>query len=86
MPITYNIEEDAFYKEGLKRGMQRLEREKALRQREKELRKMEKELRQQEKEQAIAQMLTDQISPEKIATYLNVSLQQVSEVAEKIKN
>ncbi|MFW5761178.1 MAG: hypothetical protein ACOCXH_09380 [Cyclobacteriaceae bacterium] len=45
--LTNFEEEDAFYKEGLKRGMQRLEREKALRQR-------EKELRQQEKEQAIA--------------------------------
>lgn len=100
MPITYNIEEDAFYKEGLKRGAEKVEgklqKEKARRQRErqhekelllreKELRQREKELRQREKEQAIAQMITDGVPFEKIVTYLNVSLQQVAEVADKIK-
>ncbi len=47
MPITYNIEEDAFYKEGLKRGAEKVEgklqKEKARRQHEKKLRQHEKE-------------------------------------------
>lgn len=69
MPITYNIEEDAFYKEGLKRGLERVRKE--------------KELRQREKDEAIAQMIADGVPHEKIANYLNVSLQQVAKVANK---
>lgn len=76
MPITYNIEEDSFYKEGLKRGLEKVKKEKELRQR-------EKELRQREKEQAIIQMLNDGIPSEKIATYLNVSLPIVNDIAKK---
>ena len=60
MPFTYNIEEDAFYKEGLKRGLEKV--------------KKEKELRQREKEQAIIQMLKDGLPVDKIATYLNMPL------------
>ncbi|MFW5760804.1 MAG: hypothetical protein ACOCXH_07495 [Cyclobacteriaceae bacterium] len=83
MPITYNIEEDAFYKEGLKRGLEKVKKEKELRQREKELRQREKELRQREKEQAIIQMLKDGLPVDKIATYLNMPLSLVRNIAER---